>query len=145
MTSETIQSILQAKVNKSLFFQIHDTEEGWRLFVDGKEFVEASRVEKIIISEVELITLDEMEKRMIERTMVHFDNNVAKTARSLGVGQATIYRKLQRYGIESPQKKKSRLKYERGQAPLHRPKPERSYQSLDPTDECGITGIRSAT
>ncbi len=46
------------------------------------------------------ITLDEMEKRMIEKCMKHYDGNVSRVAEALGVSRAALYRRLEKYGIE---------------------------------------------
>jgi DNA-binding NtrC family response regulator len=45
-------------------------------------------------------TLSEMEKQMIESTLRATNGNKAKTARILGLGRKTLYRKLQEYGLE---------------------------------------------
>ncbi|MFW2366400.1 MAG: helix-turn-helix domain-containing protein, partial [Desulforhopalus sp.] len=45
-------------------------------------------------------TLREMEKEMIEKTMIATGTNIAKTARELGISRATLYRKLKEYGFQ---------------------------------------------
>jgi DNA-binding NtrC family response regulator len=46
------------------------------------------------------ITLDEMEKNLIEKTLAQFRGNRKKTAKALGIGERTLYRKLKEYGID---------------------------------------------
>jgi DNA-binding NtrC family response regulator len=46
------------------------------------------------------MTIDEMEKQMLLRTLAHFDNDKTRTAEALGVSLKTIYNKLSRYQHE---------------------------------------------
>ena len=46
------------------------------------------------------ISLKELEKEAITRTLRYFNNNRRKTARSLGVSERTLYRKIDEYGLE---------------------------------------------
>tara|TARA_B100001248_G_C27245637_1_gene391430 strand:- start:61 stop:804 length:744 start_codon:yes stop_codon:yes gene_type:complete len=46
------------------------------------------------------ISLKELEKEAITRTLKFFNNNRRKTARSLGVSERTLYRKIDEYGLE---------------------------------------------
>jgi len=45
-------------------------------------------------------TLNGMEKNLIEKTLEQFRGNRKKTARALGIGERTLYRKLKEYGID---------------------------------------------
>ena len=46
----------------------------------------------------ELVTLDEVERRYIERVMESVGSNKVRAAQVLGIDRATLYRKLDRYG-----------------------------------------------
>ncbi|MFL3006114.1 MAG: sigma-54 interaction domain-containing protein [Candidatus Neomarinimicrobiota bacterium] len=46
------------------------------------------------------ISIRELEKEAIIRTLNYFNNNRRKTARSLGVSERTLYRKIDEYGLE---------------------------------------------
>ncbi len=46
------------------------------------------------------ITLKDIEKEAITRTLKFFNNNRRKTASSLGVSERTLYRKIDEYGLE---------------------------------------------
>jgi len=46
------------------------------------------------------ISIKELEKEAIIRTLKYFNNNRRKTARSLGVSERTLYRKIDEYGLE---------------------------------------------
>jgi two-component system response regulator HydG len=44
-------------------------------------------------------TIDEMEQKMIIKTLEENGNNIARTAEKLGIGRATLYRKMEKHGI----------------------------------------------
>lgn len=46
------------------------------------------------------ITLDQMERQMIQRAMAFHQNRVANVARALGITRFALYRRLEKYGIE---------------------------------------------
>ena len=48
------------------------------------------------------LTLEEIERRYIERTLRAEDGNRTRAARLLGIGVRTLQRKIQRYGLEVP-------------------------------------------
>jgi len=48
----------------------------------------------------EIVPLDEMERIAIEHALRKCSGNVVEAAGKLGLGQATMYRKIKRYGIE---------------------------------------------
>ena len=45
------------------------------------------------------MTLDEIEKEMIIRSIAQYRNNLSKVASSLGLSRGTLYRRLEKYGI----------------------------------------------
>lgn len=48
------------------------------------------------------LTLDEMEREMIARTLRETGNNLSKAAKLLGINRTSLYRRLEKYGIEVP-------------------------------------------
>ncbi len=50
--------------------------------------------------ETDQLDLERLEKRHIERILASEDGGVAGTAKRLGIGRNTLYRKLEKYGIE---------------------------------------------
>jgi DNA-binding NtrC family response regulator len=48
------------------------------------------------------MTLDAIEKAMIERCLVHAAGNLTRAAEALGISRAALYRRLQKHGIEAP-------------------------------------------
>ena len=47
------------------------------------------------------MTLDEIERAMIERALHQFGGNLTKAAEALGVSRTALYRRLQKHGIEA--------------------------------------------
>ncbi len=47
------------------------------------------------------MTLDEMEKAMIVKCMRHYEGNVTRVAEALGLSRAALYRRFEKYGLES--------------------------------------------
>ena len=50
----------------------------------------------------ELVTLDEVERRYIQRVMEAVSWSKSEATRVLGIDRSTLYRKLDRYGIVAP-------------------------------------------
>ena len=67
------------------FFSIRDAASQQRGAVD--------------LPEAGTITLEELEKRMIEKCMKHYDGNISRVAEALGVSRAALYRRMEKYGI----------------------------------------------
>ncbi|MGD2115134.1 MAG: sigma-54 dependent transcriptional regulator [Acidobacteriota bacterium] len=45
------------------------------------------------------MTLDEMERAMIERCLAHFDGNITRAAEALGLSRPALYRRMEKYGM----------------------------------------------
>ena len=52
------------------------------------------------------ILIKDLEREVIKRTLKFFNNNRRKTARSLGMSERTLYRKIEEFGIEPKIKKR---------------------------------------
>ena len=50
---------------------------------------------------IEGVTLEQMEKIMIERSLEAYQGNISKVAEALGVSRAALYRRLEKHGINS--------------------------------------------
>lgn len=50
-------------------------------------------------SESENVTLEEMEKTLIERAMQNHENNISAIAKELGISRPTLYSKIKKYGL----------------------------------------------
>lgn len=47
------------------------------------------------------MTLDEIEKAMIQKCMAHYDGNISRVAEALGLSRAALYRRFEKYGLET--------------------------------------------
>jgi two-component system, NtrC family, response regulator len=59
----------------------------------------AKKEEPTALPKVGTMTLEEMEKEMIQRAMDFHKSNVARAARALGLTRAALYRRLEKFGI----------------------------------------------
>jgi len=46
-----------------------------------------------------IMTLKDLEKDAIKKALIHFDGNITKASKSLGIGRNTLYDKMNKYGI----------------------------------------------
>jgi DNA-binding NtrC family response regulator len=46
------------------------------------------------------ITMEDLEREVIERTLKFFNNNRRASAKSLNMSERTLYRKIDQYGLE---------------------------------------------
>jgi DNA-binding NtrC family response regulator len=49
---------------------------------------------------LEEMSLDEVERHLIQRTLARYDSNVSQAAKALGLSRSALYRRLQKYGLE---------------------------------------------
>ena len=61
--------------------------------------MEQERREKDALPAVGAMTLDEIEKAMIEKAILHYEGNVSKIAEALGLSRAALYRRFEKFGI----------------------------------------------
>ena len=72
--------------------------------MDYQDFVPKSLTQdKVLISDpdVSLLTLEQMEKMMIEKSLLTHKSNISKVADELGLSRAALYRRLDKHGIIS--------------------------------------------
>jgi transcriptional regulator with PAS, ATPase and Fis domain len=60
----------------------------------------ASRRDPTALPEPGAMTLDEIEKAMIEKCLRAYDRNLSRVAEALGLSRAALYRRLEKYGLE---------------------------------------------
>ena len=48
------------------------------------------------------MTLEEMERAMIVKCLRHYEGNVTRVAEALGLSRSALYRRFEKYGLESP-------------------------------------------
>ncbi len=67
-------------------------EKSMEIIEENRYFINSSAIGDFSIKE--------LEKEAIVRTLKYFNNNRRKTARSLGLSERTLYRKIDEYGLE---------------------------------------------
>ena len=81
------------------FFPSDDTSrlnENMEVDKDGQKLVRDDAIGEM--------SLQELEKEAIIRTLKYFNNNRRKAAKSLGMSERTLYRKIQDYGLSKKNK-----------------------------------------
>jgi two-component system, NtrC family, response regulator len=53
------------------------------------------------LPEAGVMTLDEIEKAMIEKCLRHYEGNVSRAAEALGLSRAALYRRLEKHGLSA--------------------------------------------
>ncbi|HZD05684.1 MAG TPA: helix-turn-helix domain-containing protein, partial [Longimicrobiales bacterium] len=48
-----------------------------------------------------LPSLEDLERRHIERALLHYDGNRTHAAEALGISRATLHNKIKKYGLET--------------------------------------------
>ena len=56
----------------------------------------------VTVTEEIILPWPEMERRAIDRALRICDWNAVRAAEALGLGKATVYRKIKKYGIRRP-------------------------------------------
>jgi DNA-binding NtrC family response regulator len=65
--------------------------------LSSRDFLFSSRKE---VDKKEAFNLDDMEKKAIVAAIQRYHGNMSQVAKELGVGRTTLYRKMEKYGIE---------------------------------------------
>jgi transcriptional regulator of acetoin/glycerol metabolism len=61
--------------------------------------LEPAEAERDVLPAVGSMTIDEIEKAMILKSMKHHGGNISKVAQALGLSRAALYRRLEKYEI----------------------------------------------
>jgi len=61
--------------------------------------MESTEGDGMVLPAVGSMTVDEVEKAMVERSLDYHAGNISKAAESLGLSRAALYRRLEKYGI----------------------------------------------
>ena len=104
--TEIIQKlIMSGSVNANVTGKIEPLDKSIELPQRSMEIVEESF--KLIRDDaIGEISIKDLEKEAITRTLSFFNNNRRKTARSLGMSERTLYRKIEEFGLEPKINKK---------------------------------------
>jgi hypothetical protein len=60
-------------------------------------------------TEVKIAKMNELESKAIENAIVQYRGNLTEAAKALGIGRATLYRKVKLYQIDPSQARKKRV------------------------------------
>jgi DNA-binding NtrC family response regulator len=61
--------------------------------------MEPPEAERDVLPEVGSMTMDELEKAMIVKSLKHHNGNISKVAQALGLSRAALYRRFEKYEI----------------------------------------------
>ena len=81
----TLKEILNKIINNEEFDSLYINE-------DAEYFIKNSSIGDM--------SLEDLEREAIERTLKFFNNNRRASAKSLGMSERTLYRKIDEYGLE---------------------------------------------
>ena len=78
---------------------------GGRATIRAEDFLQTVQADtsgprRDLLPEVGSMTIEEMEKAMILKSLKHHGGNIRRVADSLGMSRAALYRRLEKYGIE---------------------------------------------
>jgi transcriptional regulator of acetoin/glycerol metabolism len=54
-------------------------------------------------AELDSLTLDQAEERMVRRALDRAEGNVQRAAEALGLSRAALYRRLEKFGMRTPE------------------------------------------
>ena len=60
-------------------------------------------------TEIKVVTMEEMESKAIEAAIQQHRGNLTEAAKALGIGRATLYRKVKQFQIDPSQARKKRV------------------------------------
>lgn len=83
--------------------QLFAQAEGVEFQVEKPE----SNVVALPVSNQNKLTIAQLEQKAIVEAIENCNGNLSKTAKTLGIGRATLYRKVKEYNIETQSQRKS--------------------------------------
>ena len=85
--------------NPSLFLPLDENSEDHTISNNNLDNISDAKLTAIKDEAVGEITMDEIEKEIIERCLKQFKGNRRKTANALDISERTLYRKIKEYGL----------------------------------------------
>ena len=90
------------------------THDEWATFEEIDQYIQEEELSKQVINlpvgTNTVSSLDELESEAIRKVLLNFNGNVIKAAQTLKIARATIYRKMERYGLNLKKKRENLLK-----------------------------------
>ncbi len=85
-------------VERTVLLTQNKKDLGIRDFQDNMMMTKR-RIEKIALPNIGEMTLDELERSMIQKALSFHDYSISKTSRSLGLTRSSLYRRMEKYNI----------------------------------------------
>ena len=85
--------------NSSLFLPIDENADDYNIPNNNLDNISDAKLTAIKDEAVGEITMNEIEKEIIERCLKQFKGNRRKTANALDISERTLYRKIKEYGL----------------------------------------------
>jgi len=85
--------------NSSLFLPIDENADDYNIRNNNLDNISDAKLTAIKDEAVGEITMNEIEKEIIERCLKQFKGNRRKTANALDISERTLYRKIKEYGL----------------------------------------------
>ena len=85
--------------NPSLFLPADNKPENYNIINNDLDSISDARLTAIKDEAVGEITMNEIEKEIIERCLKQFKGNRRKTANALDISERTLYRKIKEYEL----------------------------------------------
>ena len=103
------------KFAKDNSFNFHSySEENWVTLEEIDQYIQEEELSKQIISlpvgKGNISSLDEMEAETIKRVLKNVNGNMMKAARTLKIARATLYRKIEKYGVNLKKQREEEMK-----------------------------------
>ena len=86
-------------VERTVLLSPNKKDLGIRDFQDNMMMTKRS-IDKIALPNIGEMTLDELEKSMIQKALAYHHHSISKTARSLGLTRSSLYRRMEKYNIK---------------------------------------------
>ena len=98
--------------NKMLFQQY--SEEEWATLEEIDQYIQEEELSKQVVNlpigKVNISSLSEMEADTIKKALKHVNGNMTEAARSLKIARATLYRKIEMYGLSLKKQREKEFK-----------------------------------
>ena len=98
--------------NQFLFMSYH--EEEWATLEEIDQYIQDEELSKQVVNlpigKRTISSLEDLEAETIKRVVKNVNGNMIKAARALKIARATLYRKLEKYGLNLKKQREESLK-----------------------------------
>ena len=111
-----IRRVEQFAKSLHLEFSVYSEEE-WATMEEIDQYIQEEELSKQVINlpvgTNDVFSLDNVEAEAIKKVVTKSKGNMMKAARTLKIARATLYRKMQRYGLNLKEQREKQLKKHR--------------------------------